>query len=56
MRIVYHSRSLSLTVAADLARANFDHQRRTLATRGRGDSRQDGFAREEMLPQPPPQG
>jgi hypothetical protein len=32
-----------------LARADFDDQRRTLATRRRRDSRQDGFAREEML-------
>jgi hypothetical protein len=38
------------------ARANFDDQRRTLDSNGRSDPRQNGFAREEMLPQPPPQG
>ena len=38
------------------ARTNFDDQRRTLVSRGRSNSCQDGFAREEVLPQPPPQG
>ena len=38
-----------------LARADFDDQRRILAGNGR-NSRQDGFAREEVLAQPPPQG
>jgi hypothetical protein len=35
------------------AGADFDDQR---CARRLGNSRQDGFAREEMLPQPPPQG
>jgi hypothetical protein len=42
-----------------LARANFNDQRRTRVfsfTSRKGDSRQDRFAREEVLPQPPPQG
>lgn len=39
-----------------LAGANFDDQRRSLLTSCLGDSRQDGFTREVMLPQPPPQG
>ena len=39
-----------------LARANFDQQRRALLAGGRSNPRQDGFAGEEMLPQPPPQG
>jgi len=42
-----------------LARANFNDQRRTRVfffTSRKSDSRQDGFTREEVLPQPPPQG
>jgi hypothetical protein len=39
-----------------LARANFDDQGRTLDGNGRSDPRQDGFARKEVLPEPPPQG
>ncbi len=39
-----------------LARTNFDHQRRTLESNGPSDSCQDGFAREEVLPESPPQG
>jgi hypothetical protein len=39
-----------------LARANFDDQRSTLDSNRRSNSRQDGFARKEMLAQPPPQG
>jgi hypothetical protein len=37
-----------------LAGADFDDQRRILAGNGR-DSRQNGFAREKVLAQPPPQ-
>jgi hypothetical protein len=39
-----------------LARANFDDRERILSAGGRSNSCQDGFASEEMLPQPPPQG
>jgi len=39
-----------------LARTNFDDQWRALVGSGSRNSRQDGFAREEVLPQPPPQG
>ena len=39
-----------------LAGADFDDQGRTLGGNGRSDPRQDGFASEEVLPEPPPQG
>ena len=39
-----------------VAGANFDDQWRALDSSGRRDPCQDGFARDEMLPQPPPQG
>jgi hypothetical protein len=38
------------------AGANFDDQWRALDSSGRSNSCQDGFARKEVLPQPPPQG